>query len=134
MSFDAPSREFCVVRRPRTNTPLQALTILNDPVYVEAAQALARNMIAQGGSTPEDRTTFGFRTCVARAPKPAERERLVALYQQQLERFRNDGAAAEKFAGAQSMPMPSGVDAAEVAAWTIVSNVLLNLDEMVTKG
>src|SRR4029079_15843859 len=68
MSFDAPSREFCVVRRPRTNTPLQALTILNDPAYVEAAQALARNMIAQGGSTPEDRTTFGFRSCVARAP------------------------------------------------------------------
>jgi hypothetical protein len=133
MSFDAPSREFCVVRRPRTNTPLQALTILNDPVYVEAAQALARKMIASGGSPPTDRVIYGFRACLCRTPDAAACDRLLALYQQQLARFQQDPAGAEKFAGT-ALPVPAGVDAAELAAWTVVANVLLNLDELVTKG
>jgi hypothetical protein len=135
MSFDAPSREFCVVRRPRTNTPLQALTILNDPVYVEAAQALASKIAAQGRSTAEDRVTYGFRACVARAPQPHERERLVQLYHQQVARFQADPAAAAKIVtplGAFASAPGEGL--AETAAWTVVANVLLNLDEMVTKG
>jgi hypothetical protein len=130
MSFDAPSREFCVVRRPRTNTPLQALTTLNDPVYVEAAQALARRMIAEGGSDPLSRITRGFRITLARAPQPAEIERLLALYQSELEHFRMDTKAAETLIGGTQKDF----DAAELAAWTIVANVLLNLDEAVTKG
>lgn len=133
MSFDAPSREFCVVRRPRTNTPLQALTVLNDPVYVEAAQALARKIINSGGSPPQDRVRYGFRACLCRTPEAAECDRLLALYQQQLARFQQDPAGAVRFSGGM-LPTPAGVDPAELAAWTVVANVLLNLDELVTKG
>ena len=77
LSFDAPSREFCVVRRPQTNTPLQALTLLNDPVYIEAAQALARRMVTEVGGEPAARVARGFRLVLARAPQAAEVERLT---------------------------------------------------------
>jgi hypothetical protein len=131
MSFDAPSREYCVVRRPRTNTPLQALALLNDPVYIEAAQAFARRMIAESSTNdPQARLARGFRLCLARTPQPAEVERLLALYNRELERFRADEKAAQSMAGANS----SADDLAERAAWTVVANVLLNLDETLNKG
>ena len=131
MSFDAPSREYCVVRRPRTNTPLQALAFLNDPVYIEAAQALARRMIAESSSTdPQARLSRGFRLCLARTPQRAEAERLLALFNHELERFRADDKAAQSIGGAAS---PAD-DIAERAAWTVVANVLLNLDETLNKG
>jgi hypothetical protein len=131
MSFDAPSREFCVVRRPRTNTPLQALALLNDPVYIEAAQALARRMAADSPSAdPHVRLAHGFRLCLARAPEPTESERLVSLYNRELERFRADEQSAKSMAGAVS----TADDVAERAAWTVVANVLLNLDETLNKG
>jgi hypothetical protein len=130
MSFDAPSREFCVVRRPRTNTPLQALALLNDPVYIEAAQALARRILAESSSAdPQARLAWGFRLCLSRAPEPTESERLLALYSQEIARFRADDKAAQTMAGAKSP-----ADAAEIAAWTVVANVLLNLDETLNKG
>jgi hypothetical protein len=133
-TFDAPNREVCTVRRPRTNTPLQALVTLNDPVYVEAAQALARRMAAAGPTTPE-RISNGFRRVLARRPAPAEVERLVRLHDESLATFRADSAAATSlattFQGADSPlgPLPAGTDVAEVAALTVVGNVLLNLDE-----
>ncbi|MBI1917756.1 MAG: PSD1 domain-containing protein [Planctomycetes bacterium] len=128
-TFDAPSRNVCTVRRPSTNTPLQALTTLNDPVYVEAAQALARRVLREGGATTEARTKYGFRLCLTRPPSEREQGRLVALYEKAHERYRKDAKQAEQLAGA----VPSGVDRAEAAAWTVVGNVLLNLDEMFAK-
>jgi hypothetical protein len=136
-TFDAPSREVCTVRRPRTNTPLQALTVLNDPVYVEAAQALARRVLASDAKTPEDRAAYAFRLCVAREPDPTERERLAALFRQELDYYKQNPEAAKTFvtkgAGAPTPP-PDGTDVSELAAWTVVGNVLLNLDETITKG
>jgi len=134
MSFDAPSRETCVVRRSRTNTPLQALTVLNDPVYVEAAQALARRMV-QPSADPSARATYGFRLVLARRPTAAELDRLLALYRQEIERFTKDVAAARAMAGpAAAAPNASAADVAELAAWTVVANVLLNLDETLNMG
>jgi hypothetical protein len=149
LSFDAPSREFCVFKRPRTNTPLQALTLLNDPVYVEAAQALARRMIDEGGDATASRAARGFRLVLARKPEPAELEQLAALYESQLAHYHQDAKAAEAMAGkpggdqakdkaAKDKQPDTPAEAAnfapaELAAWTVVANVLLNLDEAVTK-
>ena len=80
LTFDAPSREVCTVRRVRTNTPLQALTVLNDPVFFEAAQALAARMIGEGGADPDSRAVYGFRLCVARRPKPEELRKIVGWF------------------------------------------------------
>ena len=130
INFDAPSREFCTVRRVRTNTPLQALDTLNDPVFFEAARALAKRMMKEAGPDPAARTTRGFRLVLARRPAATELERLVAFYNQQLARFQRDEKAARDVLQAGKTPPP---DAAELAAWTMVANVLLNLDETVTK-
>src|SRR5262249_56394554 len=95
MAFDAPSREACTMRRPRTNTPLQALATLNDPAFVEAAQALARRMISDGGSDSQARATYGFRLCVARPPQSEELGCLVALHDRELSHFQGVLNAAE---------------------------------------
>jgi hypothetical protein len=131
-TFDAPNREVCTLRRDRTNTPLQALVTLNDPVYLEAAQALARR-IAAGGSSPDERVAFAFRTCLSRPPHAGEVTRIVKLYEQSLVNFINDDAAAKKMATEPLGAAPEGTNLAELAAWTVVSNVLLNLDEMFMK-
>ncbi len=130
ITFDAPSREFCTVRRVRTDTPLQALTTLNDQAFFEAAQALARRVVKQSGPGPSDRAALGFRLCVSRRPTAAELQRIVAFSNQQLERFRQDAKAAREVVGEDHA---QAADAAELAAWTMVSNALLNLDETVTK-
>ncbi|HEV3003986.1 MAG TPA: DUF1553 domain-containing protein, partial [Pirellulales bacterium] len=132
-TFDAPNREVCIVRRVRTNTPLQALVTLNDPVYVEASQALARRMTQEGGSTAADRARYGFRLCVARPPRDDELARLVQLYEKELARFRQSPAEAQKLATDPLGPPPAGADLAELASWTVVSNVLLNMDETLMK-
>jgi hypothetical protein len=131
-TFDAPNREVCTLRRDKTNTPLQALVTLNDPVYVEAAQALARR-IAVGGSSIGDRVEFAFRTCLSRAPTQTEAARIVRLYEQSLVDFWNDDNSAKKMATEPIGAAPEGAVLAELAAWTVVSNVLLNLDEMFMK-
>jgi hypothetical protein len=131
-TFDAPNREVCTLRRDRTNTPLQALVTLNDPVYLEAAQALARRIAAAGDSPPE-RVAFAFRTCLSRPPHDGEVVRIVKLYEQSLVDFLNDDAAAKKMATEPLGAPPEGANLAELAAWTVVSNVLLNLDEMFMK-
>jgi hypothetical protein len=133
-TFDAPSREICTMRRVPTNTPLQALVTLNDPVYVEMAQALGRRMAREGGVTVADRARFGLRLVLARPPGEAQVSALVALYDRELARYRKDPAAAMKLATDPIGPLPEGMDAAEQAAWTVVSNVLLNLDGVLTKG
>lgn len=129
MTFDATSREFCTVRRVRTNTPLQSLTLLNDETMLEMARALARRLITEGGGTPQDRLNYGFRLCLTRRPTEAELARMVALYQQQLVNYQLDPVAARKLVSVDSPELA----VSELAALTVVSNVLLNLDEMVTK-
>jgi hypothetical protein len=132
VSFDAPSREFCVVRRPRSNTPLQALTLLNDPVYVECAQALAKRMLNEGGATAEQQAAYGIHLCVARQAKPEEAKKLAALAQKEIARYQEDTASARKLAKSPG-EKEEKADAAVLAAWTVVANVLLNLDEFVMK-
>jgi hypothetical protein len=131
MTFDATSREHTTVRRVRTNTPLQALTALNDEAYFEAAQALAVRVLRErANGSPSDRATYAFRLVATRLPKPAELARIVASYTRQLERFRKDSdAAARTIKGFAT----EGLDSTEQAAWTLVANALLNLDEAVTK-
>ncbi len=128
-TFDSPSREVCAIRRPRTNTPLQALVTLNDPVYVEAAQALGRRIDREGGKTVAEKVRYGFRLCVARAATEPETERLTKLFEQSRARFSKNLADAKKLATEPLGPLPPGADPVQLAAWTAVGNVLLNLDE-----
>lgn len=134
IAFDAPSRELICPRRQRSNTPLQALTTLNDPSFVEAAQALARRVMKQSQGDAAANAAYAFRLCVARAPRPEETKRLVALYQEELAHFKQDASAAQKMAGGGPGKPPEGASLESLAAWTVVANVLLNLDETVTKG
>jgi hypothetical protein len=129
LTFDAPSREFCTVRRVRTNTPLQALTTLNDPVYFEAARGLAGRIVGEAPADPPARATYGFRVCTSRKPTAEETARLLAFYEQERERFRQDPEAARAVAGGS----PDAAGTVERAAWTMAANVLLSLDETVTK-
>jgi hypothetical protein len=133
VAFDAGSREVCLVRRVRTNTPLQALVMLNDPVYVEAAQALGRKMAAFGGGDLRKKAAYGFHAALSRPPAKAELNRLVALYEGEYARFRGDATAADAMATQPIGPLPEGLSAPEAAAWSTVANVLLNLDEFVTR-
>jgi hypothetical protein len=130
--FDAPNRFVCNVRRTSTNTPLQALVTMNDPVYVEAAQALAR-LIDKAGDSLEEKIARGFRLCLTRHPKPAEIERLLALYEQVRSTYADDLNAANLMATDPIGPLPADSDPIELAAWTLVGNVLLNLDEVFLK-
>src|SRR5258708_8345959 len=95
-TFDAPARNVCTISRPRTNTPLQALVTLNDPVYVEAAQALGRRMVKDGGPTLESRLTLGFRLCLTRPPRDAELKRLVSLYERAKAEYAKNPKEAQK--------------------------------------
>jgi mono/diheme cytochrome c family protein len=136
MTFDATSREHTTVRRVRTNTPLQALTALNDEAYFEAARALAARAlkeaprVASAPSQSASIATYAFRLIATRTPRPDEVERIVASYAQQLERFRKDDGAATRVVKGYAV---ADVDAVEQAAWTLVANALLNLDEAMTK-
>jgi cytochrome c553 len=130
VTFDAPSREFCTVRRVRTNTPLQALTALNDPFFFDAARAMAVRMMKEEGGTEAAHVTYGFKLVVSRPPTQAELDRVLAYYQEQLARYRADSKAAAEVIGAKTDPP---ANAAEWAAWTLVANVLLNMDETLSK-
>ncbi len=132
--FDAPSREFCVVRRPRTNTPLQALDLLNDPQYVEASRAFAQRILLEGGRSIESRIAYGFRLATARLPNRDEVKLLRQTLDRQWEEYRGDPAAAEQLLGVGAFPPTPGLDKAELAAWTTIATLLLNLDETVTKS
>ncbi len=132
-TFDAPNRDTCIVRRARTNTPLQALVTMNDPVYVEAAQALARRTIEKGGKTTAEKATFAFRACLIRPPTDAEVSRLVKLYDDAKAKFAKDAAKAAQLATNPLGPLPKGAEVADAAAWTVVANVIMNLDEMLMK-
>jgi hypothetical protein len=131
MTFDATSREWCTVRRVRTNTPLQALTLLNDAAMFEAARALAARVLREAPADAARRAAHGFRLCVSREPGPEEIARIVSSYTWQLERFRKEQDAAARVINGSPV---AGVSATEQAAWTLVANALLNLDETLTKN
>ena len=132
--FDASPRQTCKVRPSVTNTPLHALTTLNDPVYVEIAQALARRIAQEGGATAEERARYGLSLCLCRPPAPEQVQQVLKLYQNERERYRKDAKAAAEMATSQLGPLPPGMEADDLAAWTVVANVLLNMDGVLTKG
>ncbi len=132
-TLDAPSRESCTVRRERTNTPLQALLLLNDPQYVEAARGLAQRSIQEGGSSPEARATWMFKLATARAPGADELSELVAVYRDRYTHYQSHEADAVALTNIGDAQPEASLDRVELAAWTLVANVILNLDEVVTK-
>jgi hypothetical protein len=131
-TFDAPTREVCALRRPRSNTPLQALVTLNDPVYLEAARALGRRIAAAPGAAA-DRMRYGFKLCLARPPTAKEMKRLVKFYQTTLAYYEPRPELAQAMAGTGSDPPPAAQATMELSSWTVMGNVLLNLDETLMK-
>lgn len=132
--LDAPSREDCVVIRERTNNPLQALLMLNDPQYFEAARHLAeRTLKEQADGTVEDRATWMFYLATTRKPKQKELEIITQVFEQELDVFQKDLESAKKLLSVGAFPPPENVDYGELAAWTTVANVVLNLDEIINK-
>src|SRR5262249_9654105 len=109
-TFDAPSRDVCLSRRPRTNTPLQALAALNETTLLEAARVFAQRIMAEGGPHPANRIEFAVRTCLGRPAAPAERARLEAFFAQQWKSFRHDAAAARALVQVGSAPRPAELD------------------------
>jgi len=132
-TFDAPSRETCIVQRPRTSTPLQALVVMNDPAYVEAARALAARALKEGGTKLEDQLAYAFRLTLARSPAKDELDALKAAYQRHLEEFSRDAKSVDALLAIGESPRPKDLGGAELAAMTGVANVLLNLNETITK-
>jgi hypothetical protein len=133
-TFDAPEREVCVVGRPATNTPLQALVLMNDTTYVEAARKFAERIRTEVAATPKDRIGYAYRLALARPATPEETRLLLKVYEEQLARFRKDPQAALKLLTVGESPRNEKLDPAELAAWTSVTSVILNLDEMITKN
>jgi hypothetical protein len=131
--FDAPTREFCVIRRPMSSTPLQALALLNDEMYIETARVLAERLMREGGTTPAARLAYGFRLATSREPSAEESTLLETGFQQRLTQYRADKAAAEKLLSAGEAPRDRSLDAAELAAYTTAAGVILNLDEVITR-
>ncbi len=136
VNFDAPERTSCVVQRPRTNTPLQALTLMNDPAYVEMAMALAARILSdRPHATEADRVMYAFRLCVARKPRTAEARFLQEALAKGIERLRREPQSVAELQRASSVwTLPEGLDPTEWAAWFHVATILLNLDETITKG
>lgn len=133
-TFDAPSRESCVVRRERTNTPLQALLLMNDPQFVEASRHLGARMIRQGGKSDADRLKFGFRLVTARQPTAREHAVLKQALEAQRAKYQADLEAAKQLIAVGESAVNPEVNPSELASYTMVANLLLNLDEVVTKN
>jgi hypothetical protein len=134
MLFDAPTRETCTVRRLRTNTPLQALALMNDPQFVEASRALAQRIMIEGGATPNSRIAYGFRLATTRKPAGDEIKVLLDVFTQELAEFQKDKGATEKLLGVGDFKNRADLDKAELAAWTTIASMILNLDETITRG
>ena len=132
LTFDAPSREVCTAYRQRTSTPLQSLVLMNDPVYVEAARSLAQRTLAEASLDPSERLEHLWRLALARRLSDAERAILERTLSQQLEKYRADKQAADRLIHVGDLPRPANVPPAELAAWTAVASVVLNLNETIT--
>ena len=134
LAFDAPTREECAVERPRSNTPQQALVLLNDPVYVEAARALATALLREGGEGVPERVRFVYRRVLQRDPTPVEVELLATLHAEHLEQYQNAPAEADLLLGVGALEAAEDLPSEELAAWISVARVLLNLHETITRN
>ena len=132
--FDAPDREVCIVRRNTTNTPLQSLTLLNDPIFVEAARKFAERLIHEGGETVEGRLLLAFRLSMGRVPLPSEVDILRKSLESSRLAFVADEPGAKALVGVGASKSDPGIPVQELAAWTVVANIILNMDEAITKG
>jgi len=132
--LDAPDREVCIVRRSATNTPLQALTLLNDPIFVEAARKFAERVIAEGGQARESRLNFAFRLATGRLPNERELHILENSLAKMSAAYQRDAAGARSLISVGASKSAAAVPPAELAAWTAVANIILNMDEVITKG
>jgi hypothetical protein len=133
IAFDAPSREECTAERPRSNTPQQALVLLNDPSYVEAARVLAAKVLKDGGKSDEDKLAFVYRKALGRKPRDAERDLLLSVLNRHEKQYASDKAAAEELLRVGQAPIAKDTDSARLAAWTSVTRIILNLHETITR-
>jgi hypothetical protein len=131
--FDAPFRETCTLRRPRTNTPLQALNLMNDPTYVEASRLLGQRMLLEAGNSPELRITHGFRLLLARNPSHPELEVLKRALERHMASFAADPVAAKALLDFGDTKSDASLDQTQLAAYTTLASTLLNLDETITR-
>jgi hypothetical protein len=134
LAFDAPTREECAAERNRSNIPQQALVLLNDPTYVEASRALAARVLTEGGADTESRLNWAWRQVLSRAPRPEEINALQPLLDKQLTEYRCDSAAAQALLKIGQSPLPPKANPAELAAWTNIARVILNLHETITRS
>jgi hypothetical protein len=133
IAFDAAGRETCIVRQTRTNTPLQALTLMNDVTYVESSRVLAQRVLREEPGTAEQRLTRMFRLLIARPPRPVEMNVLRVDLEQHLTHYQRDRQAALKLLGVGEAKRDEKLDVAELAAYTAVANLILNLDETISR-
>lgn len=134
IAFDAPGREECTALRVNSNTPLQSLVLLNDPIYVEAARVFAQNVLRKGGRSFTKQLEWAYQRALARSPKPEETKLLGALYENHLARYKNDPAAAREVLSTGEAPVTANRPAHELAAWTSVARAILNLNETITRN
>ena len=133
VAFDAPSREECTVERPRSNTPQQALVLLNDPTYVEAARVFAEQVLQHGGDRFDDRLNWAFRKALSRDVKPHELDAMREVFEKHRKGYQEDHQAAQKLVTIGSRPIADDREVAELAAWTSLMRILLNLHESITR-
>ena len=133
-AFDAPTREECTAERPRSNTPLAALVLLNDPSFIEAARAFAQRMLIEGGATVKERLRFAFRQAVSRELEVEESQLLIALLDASRAEYAADSQAAEALLSIGAAPRPDGLDPTELAAYTIVARAILSMNETLTRN
>ncbi|MCY4601844.1 MAG: DUF1553 domain-containing protein [Acidobacteria bacterium] len=133
LAFDSATRETCIVRQTRTNTPLQALNLMNDVTYVEAARRLAERMMTEGGATPEERVAFAYRLATAHRPRPEVQEILAGGFRDYLDRYQADRSAALELVNVGESPRDETLDISELASYTMVASMVLNLDRTITK-
>jgi hypothetical protein len=134
LTFDAPSREECTVNRVSSNTPLQALVLLNDPIYVEAARVFAQRALQQGGATPASQIGWAFERALNRTPSPEERRILIELYRKNLAQFQRDTRAAQDLLRVGDAPIAKELPVARLAAIATVTRAILNLHETITRN
>jgi hypothetical protein len=134
LAFDAPSREECCAERTRSNIPQQALVLLNDPTYVEAARAFAARIVREGGGSPEERLAWAFQQALQRNPRPEEVRTLLPLLDKNRAVYLADATAAESVLKIGQATPPSSSEKVEIAAWMHVARVLLNLHESITRA
>ena len=133
-AFDAPTREECTAERPRSNTPIAAMTLLNDPTFVEAARVFGERIIRVGGKSNKERLEFAYRLALSRIPDERERSIMGKLFTFAEKEFKSHPTAAKELISAGQAPVPSDLDPAEHATWTTIARAILNLSETYTRN